>query len=161
MRTLLLSVLLVAAALPFAPSASACAPPQCQILPDVCVKGQTDPQCWEGHDVCFVYGYQVPQCVDLPTVDCTEVCSAVSVCAKENACRDGHDVCVGGTKVHGFCLDYVECLSCDPPQQRSGGEPQCLMWYYEADYGVVRIVQRDSCHREVYVLDQQVLPLTP
>ena len=43
--------------------------------------------------------------------------------------------------------------------EASGPAPQCMYYYYELDLGAVRYVQRDSCHAELYVLGERVLPL--
>lgn len=130
-----LSYALAAAALfvTLVPSAAATSP-DLPPLVGYCVDGVHE-GCWGSDIVCVGISYQMPQCVEeprgIPDVEC-----ARSVCDP--------------------CYSLVDC---DPIPVIGGGTssgPMCMYYYYEIDTGVVRYVQRDSCHSEIYVLGQRV-----
>lgn len=113
----------------FLPVASAAERPD---LPPVyvCVAAVNGP-CWHGGDVCVGFSYQIPQCVYTGLV-CTEICSPCT---------------------------YIQCEIAMGLPEPAPAEPMCLYYYYEVDTGIVRYVARDSCHSEVYVLGERILPL--
>jgi len=92
----------------------------------------------------------------------------VGVCVdgvNSDGCYGRHDVCIEVSRMVPFCVDTgIECTeACNPcmtiqcdAATLQGGPGYCMYYYYEVDTGVVRYVQRDSCHSEIYVNGERV-----
>ena len=90
----------------------------------------------------------------------------VGVCVKGVTgadCFRHADACVGFSYQVPQCVDApcypVDCVSVQSPEDPIPMD--CMPVYREYDFGIVRYVSRDSCHAELYVLGEQVYPLTP
>ena len=84
-------------------------------------------------------------------------------------CVDGVRDCWGSDIVCvGFSYQVPQCVedpgftcteTCNPCMTiecEPASEPMCMYYYYEIDTGIVRYVQRDSCHSEIYVMGQRI-----
>lgn len=127
------------------PSASATDPVDLPPLVGVCVDGVTAPSCDDDAWICVGFSYQVPQCVEHQAILCDMPCD-IDPSGIPDPCETEYFDCV--------------CYICDElpvePTMLSGPEPMCMYYYYELDAGIVRYVQRDSCHSELYVNGERV-----
>lgn len=163
MKTILLSLVAVLSIASFTPSASAAAP-DLPPLVSVCIDGTTSDGCYRNAWICVGFSYQIPACVDPIEVSAAPPSLPVAVCAKENACFGGNDVCFSAFSWVPQCAQipypcespYFACTGPVVPVSSGGPEPMCMYYYYELDTGVVRYVARDSCTSEVYVFGERV-----
>lgn len=85
---------------------------------------------------------------------------AVTIGVSHYECIPGGDLC---GKVCDNCITDGTCDPCwgcfQPAAAPAGGPGQCMDVYREYDLGAVRIVMRDTCHTEVYVLGENVKDL--
>lgn len=71
------------------------------------------------------------------------------VTVEQGGCGSDVEVC------NDSVLDGSVSLGCIlAPVAASAPEPMCMYYYYEHEVGPVRYVQRDSCHSEAYICDE-------